>query len=132
MRSRIVLGTLAVVALFTVSGLASRGDAAGPTRRWAVVNFTAPVQLDDQFLMGQYLIVHDDVKMARGEACTSVYRFDPARGPREAVISFHCVPSQRTACDQTTLTLRERPLDIPKLLEYQFAGDSEVHGVPVK
>lgn len=130
MKSRIFVGALALVGLFTVSGIASRGDAAGPTRRWAIVNLTSPVQLGDQFLMGKYLIVHDDAKMARGEACTSIYRFDPARGPREEVVSFHCVPSQRDVCANTTLTVRDRGIDVPKLLEYQFAGDAEVHGVP--
>ena len=130
MKSRIFVGVLALVGLSTVSGVASRGDSAGPARRWAIVNITSPVQLGDQFLMGKYLIVHDDGKMARGEACTSIYRFDPARGPREEVVSFHCVPSQRDACANTTLTILGRGTDVPRLVEYQFAGDAEVHGVP--
>ncbi len=132
MRSRIAVGVLALVGLLSVSGLASRGDAAGPSRRWAVVNFTSPVQLGDQFLMGRYLIVHDDEQMARGEACTTIYRVDPVRGPQEQVMTFHCVPSQRAVCAETTFKVRERGGEVPKLIEYQFAGDTEGHGVPVK
>lgn len=130
MKSRILVSALAVVALLTISGIASSGDAAGPARRWAIVTFSDPVQLGDQFLMGTYLFVHDDGKMAKGEACTSIYKFDPARGPREQVIAFHCVPANRDVCGATRITLRDRGLDIPRLVEYQFAGDTEGHGVP--
>jgi hypothetical protein len=132
MKSRILVGALAIAGLCTVSGMASSGDAAGPARRWAIVTFTDPVQLGDQFLMGSYLIVHDDAKMAEGKACTSVYKFDPARGPREEVFSFHCTPTKRDVCATTKLTLRDRGTDLPKLVEYQFAGDVEGHGVPGK
>ena len=132
MRSRFIIGVLAVVGLCSASGLASRGDAAGPARRWAIVNFTSPVQLNDQFLMGRYLIVHDDDLMAKGEACTHIYRFDSARGPREEVLSFHCVPTPRDVCAETTFKVRNRGADVPKLLEYQFAGDAEGHGVPLQ
>ena len=60
--SRIAVGVLAVVGLCSVTGLASRGDAATPSRRWAIVNFTSPVQLDDQLLMGHSLILPADEK----------------------------------------------------------------------
>ena len=132
MRSRIFVGVLAVVGLFSAIGFASKGSTAGPDRRWAIVNITSPVQLGDQFLMGKYLIVHDDAKMARGEACTSIYRFDAARGPQEEVVSFHCIPSQREICEETTLKMESRTGEIAKIVEYQFAGDTEGHGVPAK
>lgn len=132
MRSRFFVGVLAVVGLFSAIGFASKGSTAGPDRRWAIVNITSPVQLGDQFLMGKYLIVHDDAKMARGEACTSIYRFDSARGPQEVVASFHCIPSQREICDETTLRVQSRAGDVAKFVEYQFAGDTEGHGVPAQ
>jgi hypothetical protein len=132
MRSRILVGTLVLVGAFSASALATRGDGAGPTRRWAIVNFVSPVQLEDQYLMGQYLIIHDDAKMERGEACTSFYRFDPATGPKEQVAAFHCRPVPRELCEQTRISVRNSGLDIPRLVEYQFAGDIEGHGVPLK
>lgn len=129
MRSRMLVGVCALFALLAVSGAASSGDT-GPSKRWAIVSFSDPVLLGDQFLMGTYLFVHDDAKMANGEACTSIYRFDPARGPREQVATFHCVPTRREVCATTKVLVQDRGLDIPKLVEYQFAGDVEGHGVP--
>ena len=132
MRSRILVSAAVLLGVFGVNALATRGDNAAPPRRWAIVNFSSPVQLGDQFLMGRYLFVHDDAKMAKGEACSSIYRFDEKRGPQEEVIAFHCTPVKRDVCANTTLTLRNRGPEIPILTEYQFAGDVEGHGVPVK
>jgi len=132
MKTRIIVGIAVLVGMFGVSTFATRGDGVGPSKRWAIVNFVSPVQLGDQYLMGRYLIVHDDAKMARGEACTSVYRFDPTTGPQEEIVTFHCRPVQRELCDKTTITVKDRGLDIPVLLEYQFAGDVEGHGVPIE
>ena len=39
----------------------------------AVMKFNQPVTLMGRTLKGEYLIVHDDLAMARGEACTYVY-----------------------------------------------------------
>jgi hypothetical protein len=78
------------------------------------------------------LIVHDDEKMALGEACTTFYRFDPARGPQEEIVSFHCTPVRRTVAEKTRLTLSERSEPTCKrLLEYQVAGESEAHAIPL-
>ena len=78
---RMVVGAVMVLSLFAMAGHASNG--VGPSsRRWAIVNFADPVMLHRNLLMGMYLIVHDDERMARGEPCTSVYRFDPERGPQ--------------------------------------------------
>jgi hypothetical protein len=52
-------------------------------------------------LIGVHLIVHDEDKMMRGEPCTALYR----------------------------VGTKKRPVDV--LEEYQFAGDSEGHGVPI-
>ena len=130
MTSRMFVGALALVAFFSISGMASSGDAGGPAKRWAIVNFANPVLIGDQFLMGPFLIVHDEAKMAKGQACTSIYRFDPKTGPSVEVIAFHCVPATREVCATTKIVLQPRGVDIPKLAEYQFAGDSEAHGVP--
>jgi hypothetical protein len=71
--------------------------------------------------------------MARGEPCTSVFIFEPLKnGPAEELTSFHCIPRQRSVVK--AFTLRTKPnteLGFGRILtEYQFAGDSEGHGVP--
>jgi hypothetical protein len=130
MKSRVLLGVLLAV-VFSAGTFATRGDQAGPNRRWALVNFVDPVRVSGQLLMGPYLIIHDDARMARGEACTSFYRFDPKTGPKEEAVSFHCTPQERAVCANATLTVvRDPDTLIQNLTEYQFAGDAEGHGVP--
>jgi len=131
MRSRLLVGALLVLAFCTAGG-ASTGSHASP-RQWAIVNFTDPVTLRGHILMGQYLVVHDDQRMAKGEPCTSIYRFDANRGPQALEVEFTCKPDQRAACDKTTFSVRRNPeLGIATVVEYQFAGDSEVHGIPAR
>ena len=101
MRSRIIVGSLLLLGVFAAGTIATTGDGVAPPRQWATANFTDPVLVADQILMGPYLIVHDDAKMERGEPCTSFYRFDPVKGPQEAVLSFHCTPANRTLVGKT-------------------------------
>jgi hypothetical protein len=82
--------------------------------------------------MGSYLVVHDDDRMAKGEPCTSIYAFDPARGPQALAVEFMCKPSQREVCDRTTFSLRRDDAGPSRVTEYQFAGDTEVHEVPAR
>ena len=132
MKRHILVLAIALVGFSAITAVATRGDNVGPAKRWAIVNFQSPVQIGDRLLMGAYLVVHDDEKMARGEPCTSIYRFDKTRGPQEEVYAFHCVPFEEQVCDKTTFKTLERGLDIPLLTSYQFAGDTEAHGVPLK
>jgi len=134
MRSRIVVGALLVFGVLAAGTFATSGDGVAPPRQWAIVNFTDPVLVTDQILMGSYLIVHDDARMERGEACTSFYRFDAARGPQQEVLAFHCTPSMKKVVDQLTLTQTEPnpAIGIARLTEYQFGGDCEAHGIPSK
>jgi hypothetical protein len=132
MRARIIVGVAVVVALLGVGTFASRaGDVTG-SRQWTIVNFPDPVLVTDQVIMGPVLIVHDSGKMSRGEACTTFYRFEPGKGPKEELVSFHCSPSTRTAATETTFAYVASPLGCKRLTEYQIGGDSEVHGVPTK
>lgn len=134
MRLRIIVGSLLLLGVFAAGTIATSGDGVAPPRQWGIATFTDPVLVTDQILMGSYLIVHDDAKMERGEACTSFYRFDPAKGPQEEVLSFHCTPATRPAPDRLTLTKSQRKsaIGIARLTEYQFAGDCEAHGIPIK
>jgi hypothetical protein len=132
MRTRIIVGVAVVVALLGVGTFASRaGDVAG-SRQWTIVNFSDPVLVKDQIVMGPVLIVHDSDKMSRGQACTTFYRFEPGKGPKEELVSFHCRPDLRAAVAETTFTTVDSPLGCKRLTEYQIAGETESHGVPEK
>lgn len=134
MRSRIVVGVFLLIALVGAGTLAARGNSyVGSDKQWTIVNFQDPVSVNGEFMMGSVLIVHDSAKMARGEPCTTFYRFDPARGPKEALVSFHCNPRQSSGVDTTTLTtVSIIPGACKKLVEFQIAGDAEAHGIPTK
>jgi hypothetical protein len=134
MKSRIIVGALMVVGVLGVGTFASRGgvNVSGP-RQWTIVNFPTPVSVKNQIVMGPVMIVHDDQKMANGEACTTFYRFDPSRGPREEIVSFHCTPVERSVASSTTFTVANGPDgSCKRLVEYQIVGESEAHGIPVK
>ncbi len=88
MRSRIFVGALLLLSVLAVGTIATSGDGVAPPRQWAITHFEKPVLVNNQILVGSYLIVHNEAKMARGEACTSFYRFDVAKGPQEEVVSF--------------------------------------------
>jgi hypothetical protein len=129
-----------IVRLVTVSVLvgivgggvfATRGHAA-PARQWAIVYLHEPTRIGSTIVQGPVLFTHDEAKMARGEPCTTVQLFEPGEAPTEQIASFHCTPTRRAVA--ATFTVRTRPnLEDGLgcvLTEYQFAGDSEGHGVP--
>ena len=80
---------------------------------------------------GQYLFVHDDTAMARGDACTLIYKGDAA-DPNKLVVSFHCTPAERTKANHFVTRSTEKPGGVVELLEYQFKGDTEAHLVPAR
>ena len=75
---------------------------------------------------------HDDARMARGEPCTRVLRFVPGHGPAEELVAFHCKPRWGQAPGKFTAATDRKPDGLRVLTEYQFAGDEEAHGVPLK
>jgi hypothetical protein len=132
MKTRIIVGVVVLIGVLGVGTYASRaGDVAGK-RQWTIVNFADPVQVKDQIIMGPVLIIHDDEKMSRGEACTTFYRFEPGKGPKEELISFHCAPRAKAVVAQTTLNIVDTPTGCKRLVEYQIGGDAEAHGIPLK
>jgi len=130
MRSRIIVG---IVALMAVAGVATlvAGDV-GRDTQWTLTNFQDPVLVKDTVVMGPVLIVHDSVKMARGEACTTFYRFKPGVGKQEELVSFHCQPRAASPIESTTFSTVSSDVGCKRLVEYQIAGDSEAHGVPAR
>ena len=95
----------------------------------AVTNFDRAVVLHGVTLKGQYLFVHDEAAMQRGEACTYVYEGSAALREK-LVVSFHCVPMQRAKAKNFTVRSVESSPGITELQEFQFAGDTEGHAVP--
>jgi hypothetical protein len=133
MKARVFILTLLVVGAASVGTVASRGQGAAGSASWTLVNFVDPVRVLDHVVMGPVMIVHDDQKMEQGEACTTFYRFDPARGPREELLSFHCTPVQRRVATTTHLTVSEQDENgCKRLLAYQIAGESEAHAIPIR
>ena len=128
MRSRIFVGTLLMVGMFGAALVAHNGA----TKHTSIINLLDPVLVKGEMIMGPVLIVHDDLKMAKGEACTTFYRFDVKTGPQEALVSFHCQPIERRVVAETTLTTSSQGSGCKRLVEYQIGGDSEAHGVPAR
>jgi len=113
---------------------AMNGDKA-PRQQSAIVGFERPTWVAGEMLIGTYVIVHDEDKMADGAPCTAFYRVGPRNRPLEEVVSFHCVPRERKAVPSFTTTVISKPAfridTFDTLTEFQFAGDSEGHGVPI-
>ncbi len=128
MRSRIFVGTLLMVGMFGAALVAHNGA----TKHSSIINLLDPVLVKGEMIVGPVLIVHDDLKMAKGEACTTFYRFDVKTGPQEALVSFHCQPIERRVVAETTLTTTSQVSGCKRLVEYQIGGDSEAHGVPAR
>src|SRR5262245_29002375 len=99
-------------------------------KQWSVTNFVDAIMVDRSLVSGPVLIVHDEEKMARGEPCTTFYRFDPATGPKEALVSFHCKPHRAEPVSKATFRTSITDAGIKRLVEYQFEGEAEAHGVP--
>jgi hypothetical protein len=96
----------------------------------AVMKFNEPVVLMGATLQGEYLFVHDDAAMARGEACTFVYKGN-AEIQNKLVVSFHCTPAARArAAGFTVRTVTISP-GLSEIREFQFAGMTEAHLVPL-
>src|SRR5437763_13621153 len=85
---------LCAVTLAIGSSFVSNASKAGQKQK-ASMTFTEPVRLQGVVLKGEYLFVHDDAAMMRGEACTFVYKGN-VETARNLVVSFHCIPEYRT------------------------------------
>jgi hypothetical protein len=132
MKSFLLFIALVCAVAFSSGSAPSVSNAAAnaATKESAVIKFDRPVKLMGVTLKGNYLFVHDDQAMARGEACTFVYRGE-AENPRNLVVSFHCTPAERgKVANFTVRTLLTSPEQY-ELREFQFAGSTEAHLVPV-
>ena len=99
-------------------------------KRRAVANFPNPVTVQGVVLKGEYLFVHDDAAMNRGEACTFIYK-GVAEVRANLVTSFHCMHVERAKVHNFVWRARETAPGIIELVEFQFSGETAAHGVPV-
>jgi hypothetical protein len=131
MRSKVLIGTVCL-SLVVLAGTVTNGDGGPPARQSARVYLNEPTMIGSIVVQGPVVFTHDNTKMARGEPCTTVYLFEPGKGRAEPIASFHCIPTSRPIVQKFTIKTRpNEELGFGCLLtEFQFAGDSEGHGVP--
>ena len=128
MRSRIILGSLFAATIMTIGSVAPGN--ADPAIKWAAVNLKETTFIAGSFVSGPVVFVHDDAKMANGQPCTSVHRFEPGKGVGEELVAFHCKPRWGKAPDRFTQAVTTQADGLRLMTEYQFAGDEEAHEVP--
>ena len=130
MRSRILAGAVVLFALTLIICTATAPTAA--SRQWAIVQLPDATLIAGRFITGTVMFLHDEAKMAAGLPCTEVYRFEPGKGAKELVTSFHCVPKSREVASTFTMAKKRTDQGVVMLTEYQFAGDAEGHGIPIR
>jgi hypothetical protein len=124
------IALLCIVTLTTSSAPTATPSANTGNKERAVIRFSQPVELMGVTLGGSYLFVHDDEAMARGEDCTSVYK-GVAEIPNKLVVSFHCMPAARATAEKFTVRTMLTVTGQYEVREFQFAGSTEAHLVPV-
>ncbi len=130
MKSFLLFIALLCAVTLSSSAAPSVANAANTVKKdRAIMTFSQPVKLMGVTLKGEYLFVHDDAAMARGEACTFVYK-GVAEIPDKLVISFHCTPVERTKVAGFTVRTFSSSGQT-ELREFQFGGSTESHLVPV-
>jgi hypothetical protein len=124
---------LIFVALICAVVLTSTSFAVNKTpvarKQKATTQFHQPVVVQGVTLQGEYLFVHDDAAMERGEACTRVYK-GSSEIASKLVLEFHCVPIQRAKANFFIVRTMQRADGVTELNEFQFKGDTEAHGTP--
>jgi hypothetical protein len=112
-------------------GLFALGAAPAPAtcdnvRDQAIVNFSEPVLVGTQWIMGRAVVVHDDDAKARGEACTFIYTQDKA-GHMTLVKSYKCERVSKATSSAFKLVTQRDANNNRVLSEIQFAGQPFSH-----
>jgi hypothetical protein len=131
MKRMMIVVPLLVVMLALVFAVPARASTEYQQREETVVEFTETVKLMGVLLRGQYLIYHDDDKMAEGEACLYIYSMKAGKRDK-LVASFHCEPVEREKATHFTITFSPRSTQnaIREVREIQFAGVAKAHRIP--
>jgi hypothetical protein len=124
---------LVAVGALVLASLSWEANASSATKKQqALTRFDKAVSVHGVVLTpGQYLFVHDDAAMMRGDACTYIYKGD-AQDKNKLVVSFHCTPVERKKTTHFLLRSTEMPGGVVELREFQFKGDTEGHLVPAQ
>ncbi|HSE34276.1 MAG TPA: hypothetical protein VLA93_22065 [Pyrinomonadaceae bacterium] len=118
------------VGALVLASFALEANASSARKQRATMRFDRVITVHGVVLTpGQYLFVHDDAAMARGDACTLIYKGESADA-NKLVVSFHCIPAERTKATHFVTRSAEKPGGVVELLEFQFKGDTEAHLVP--
>ncbi len=102
------------------------------TVEWGVVEFTTPTKVFDTILYGKYIVVHDKLREARGEPCTTFHRIDESRLGRvgDVVVAFFCELVEGVDPTEKLAVNAERiGIGLLSLTSYQFGGRTEEHRV---
>lgn len=128
MKSLLLFVTLICAVVLTSTSFAIDKS---PTARKqkATTQFNQPVVVQGVTLKGEYLFVHDDAAMARGDACTRIYKGN-AEIASNLVVEFHCVPIQTAKSKYFVVRTKQRADGGIELTEFQFKDDSEAHATP--
>jgi hypothetical protein len=129
---QITLKTIALLSLLVFGSTFYQSNIiAAPPVESAIVEFADTVRLGGVLLRGEYLIVHDEVRMARGEPCTYIYRGKQA-DETKLVSAFHCLHVKREMATsfKATISRRSSPYETAEVTEIQFAGSTDGHVVP--
>lgn len=129
MKTILLVAALLSIAILSNSSIPPTTSAASVKEK-AVARFDGNVTLMDIPLKGEYLFVHDDAAMARGEACTYVYKGAQEK-PENLIVYFHCTPRIRAIAEHFIVRSLEVAPRHFEVREFQFAGSPEGHLVPV-
>lgn len=121
------LALLSAVALTSTSSAISNKTMT--RKQKATMTFNQPVILQGVTLKGEYLFVHDDAAMMRGEACARVYKGN-AEVEKNLVVKFHCVPIERASVAHFIVRTYQVSPGVTEIRDFQFKGDTEAHAVP--
>ena len=126
MKRLLIAASMVAALMITIGVFAAHTRAEANKNDRATIEFTQTVKLLNVVLKGEYLVVHDEALMAKGEDCTYLY---DTKG--KLVVSFHCTPVERPKTDQFRIvTRRLDPSGLNEVVEIQFAGTTEAHLVP--
>lgn len=129
MKNLLLFTALLAVVILSNTSAPSVTNAASVKEK-AVVKFDGKVTLMDIPLKGEYLFVHDDAAMVRGEACTYVYKGVEEK-QENLIVYFHCTPRVRAMAGHFIVRTLEVAPGRYEVREFQFAGSPEGHLVPV-
>ena len=126
MKRLLIAASMLAALMITIGAFAAHTKAEAKNNERATIEFTQTVKLLNVVLKGEYLVVHDEALMAKGEDCTYIYDRSG-----KLVVSFHCTPVERAKSDRfRVVTRRLDSSGLSEVVEIQFAGSTEAHQVP--